>query len=74
MIELTKMNQEKFYINPNLIEIVETTPDTLISTMSGKKYYVLETAEEVSTRLMEYYVNINTRSRKQRKQNASDSI
>jgi hypothetical protein len=23
---------------------------------------------------MEYYVNINTRSRKQRKQNASDSI
>ncbi|MPN44769.1 hypothetical protein SDC9_192334 [bioreactor metagenome] len=64
MIELTKMNDEKFFINPNLIEIIENTPDTLITTMSGKKYYVLESVQEVSVKVMEYYQKINMRKAK----------
>lgn len=67
MIELTKMTNEKFFINPNLVEIVEKMPDTMISTMSGKKYYVLESVEEVSEKIMEYYKTINTHSRKPKK-------
>lgn len=59
MLELTKMNNEKFYLNPNLVEIVESTPDTLISTISGKKYYVLESVQEVSERITQYYVKLN---------------
>ena len=55
------MNKEKFYINPHLVEIVETMPDTLITTMSGKKYYVLESAQDVSDQIMKYYLYINTR-------------
>ncbi len=64
MIELTKMNDEKFFINPNLIEIIENMPDTLITTMSGKKYYVLESVQEVSVKVMEYYQKINMRKAK----------
>lgn len=59
MIELTKMNNEKFYINPNNVEIVEMTPDTLICTVSGRKYYVLESPQEISNRFLEYYSQIN---------------
>lgn len=55
MIELTKMNDEKFYLNPHHVEIIESTPDTLITTMSGKKYYVVETLEEVKEQIIHYY-------------------
>ncbi len=67
MIELTKMNGEKLYINPNLVEIMEKTPDTLISMLSGRKYYVLETAEEVSNDMIDYYVAIQARSHSRKK-------
>jgi len=67
MIQLTKMNGEKLYINPNLVEIMEKTPDTLISMLSGRKYYVLETAEEVSNDMIDYYVAIQARSRNRKK-------
>ena len=59
MIELTKMNNDKFFLNPNLVEIIENMPDTLITTMSGKKYFVLETVQEVSEKFIEYYKKIN---------------
>ncbi|HHU22265.1 MAG TPA: flagellar FlbD family protein [Clostridiales bacterium] len=48
MIKLTRINkQEKFWINENLIEFMEETPDTIISLSSGRKVAVAETAEEI---------------------------
>ncbi len=61
------MNNERFYLNPNLVEMVEMTPDTLISMMSGKKYYVLESVEEVNERFRQYYIGINNPARRQKK-------
>ena len=58
MIELTKMNHEKFYVNPNLLEVVEITPDRLITMMSDKKYYVLESVEEIVTKVEEFYQKV----------------
>ena len=58
MIELTKMNHEKFYVNPNLLEVVEVTPDRLITMMSDKKYYVLESVEEIVTKVEEFYQKV----------------
>ncbi|MCL4793190.1 MAG: flagellar FlbD family protein [Bryobacteraceae bacterium] len=52
MIRLTRLNNIPFYLNPDLIEHVETTPDTLISLTSGQKFMVLETAEEVLERIV----------------------
>jgi flagellar protein FlbD len=54
MIELTKLNYEKYYMNCDLIEIIEQIPDTLITMTTGKKYYALETPQEIISKIMEY--------------------
>ena len=40
MIEITKLNGQKVLINPSLIEMVEETPDTVISLTTGRKISV----------------------------------
>lgn len=52
MIRLTRLNSTPFYLNPDLIEHMETTPDTVIALTSGQKYVVLEPAEEVLNRVV----------------------
>lgn len=52
MIRLTRINNIPFYLNPDLIEHVETTPDTVIALTNGQKYVVLESAEEVLERIV----------------------
>lgn len=47
MIEVTKLNGTKFLINSSLIEIVEETPDTVLTLTDGKKYIVKESRLEV---------------------------
>lgn len=64
MIELTKMNNEKFYLNPNIIEEIEITPDSLITTISGKKYYVLESIKEIQEKFDNHYKKINSNPKK----------
>ncbi len=47
MIEVTKLNGEKILVNPQLFEIVEETPDTVITMTTGKKIIVKESRQEV---------------------------
>ncbi len=47
MIELTRLNDSKFMLNPDLIEIVEETPDTVVTLTTGKKIIVKENRQEV---------------------------
>lgn len=47
MIEITKMNGQKILINSNLIEIVEETPDTVMTLTTGRKIIVKESRQEV---------------------------
>ena len=54
MIELTRLNNEKVIVNADLIEFVEQTPDTIISTTSGKKIMVRESVGEVIRRAISY--------------------
>lgn len=42
MIELTKLNDKKITLNCDLIEIIEETPDTVITLTTGKKIIVKE--------------------------------
>lgn len=49
MILLTKINlRDKFWINENLIESMEETPDTILSLVTGKKLAVSEPAAKVA--------------------------
>lgn len=54
MIELTKLNGLKFILNGELIETLEETPDTVISTTTGKKIVVAEKTEEIVKKVIEY--------------------
>jgi flagellar protein FlbD len=49
MILLTKINlRDKFWINENLIESMEETPDTMLTLVTGKKLAVAEKANQVA--------------------------
>jgi flagellar protein FlbD len=54
MIKLTNINKVSYYLNCELIELIENIPDTLITLRDGKKHYVLETPEEVVGKIIEY--------------------
>lgn len=47
MIMLTRLNRQVFYLNPDLIETVEETPDTVITLVNGRKYISLESAADI---------------------------
>ena len=50
MIELTRLNDTKFFMNPHQIETIEQTPDTVIVLNSGKKFLVKEDPHEIEKR------------------------
>jgi flagellar protein FlbD len=54
MIRVTRINHTPLLLNSDLIEHVETTPDTVISLTSGQKYVVTETPEELIQRIVEF--------------------
>jgi flagellar protein FlbD len=53
MITVTRFNGGAFALNPDLIERVEETPDTVITLVDGAKYVVRESVEEIVTRVRE---------------------
>jgi flagellar protein FlbD len=54
MIQLTRINQVPLVLNSDLIEYLEATPDTVITLTTGQKLVVLEPAEEVVQRVIEF--------------------
>ncbi|MBR1693679.1 MAG: flagellar FlbD family protein [Lachnospiraceae bacterium] len=54
MIEVTKLNNQKVLINPEYIEIVEETPDTVISFATGRKIIVKESRQEIKNLVKSY--------------------
>lgn len=54
MIQLTRLNHVPLILNSDLIEHVEVTPDTVIALTTGQKFLVLETAEEVVEKVIQF--------------------
>jgi flagellar protein FlbD len=54
MIKVTKLNGSELVVNADLIEFVESTPDTLISLTTGRKIMVLEPLDEVVQKAIGY--------------------
>ena len=54
MIPVSRLNNEPFYVNPDCIEFIEETPDTVISLESGRKIVVTESADAVIERIVAY--------------------
>jgi flagellar protein FlbD len=58
MIELTRLNGNKFSINSDTIKYIEATPDTTISLTTGEKILVAETCETVVNRCIEHRAKV----------------
>lgn len=58
MIELTRFNESKFTLNAEIIEMVEETPDTVITLTTGKKIIVKESRQEVSNLVKLYRYDV----------------
>ncbi len=54
MIELTKLNDMKFTVNADIIELVEEAPDTVITLTTGRKLIVKESRQDVTDLVIAY--------------------
>ena len=54
MIKLTRLNHVPLIVNADLIEHVEVTPDTVVALTTGQKFMVLESAEEVVEKVIQF--------------------
>lgn len=58
MIEVTKLNGAKVLINPDLLEEVEETPDTVLSFTTGRKIIVKESRQDIKNLVKSYRKDI----------------
>jgi flagellar protein FlbD len=61
MIRLTRLNHVPMMLNADLIEHLEVTPDTIITLTTGQKFMVLESADEVLDRVIEFRRAVSAR-------------
>lgn len=54
MIRVTRLNGTRFYVNAELIQFVEGTPDTVITLIGDVKIIVKEKPEIIIDRILEY--------------------
>lgn len=70
MIKVTRLNNKEYYINFDLIETLEETPDTVITLRDGKKFVVLESVDEIIQRIIEFKRKVINHSELIKKDNA----
>jgi len=54
VIDVTRLNGEKYYLNPHQIECIELNPDTTLVMLSGKKLVVKEDYQDVFDKIVKY--------------------
>ena len=54
MITLTRISGNAFVLNCDLIERIDSTPDTVVSLVDGKKYVVLESPTQVMAAIRQH--------------------
>lgn len=58
MIQLTRLNNEVFALNTDLIERVDATPDTVLTLIDGTKYVVAEPLDEVIGKIVAFRARV----------------
>ena len=53
MIRVTRRNGPSFALNPDLVERIDATPETVITLVDGAEYVVRESVDEVVARVRE---------------------
>ncbi len=60
MITVHRLNNSEFIINANQIEIIEATPDTVITLVNERKLIVKESALEIRNMVIDYHRQVFT--------------
>jgi flagellar protein FlbD len=58
MIQLTRLNGNRFAVNCDLIKYAEAAPDTVLTLITGEKLVVLEPCVEVSQLTLQYRASV----------------
>ena len=58
MIILTKLNNSRFAVNPDLVEGIHSNPDTTLTLVDGTTYIVTESMEEVIELMARYRAKV----------------
>ena len=59
MIEITRLNDKELFINSELIELIELTPDTTITMTTGRKIIAKESVDDIIDKIVSYRKRIN---------------
>ncbi|MBI4230908.1 MAG: flagellar FlbD family protein [Planctomycetes bacterium] len=54
MIRLTRLNGKEFVVNAEMIQFIESTPDTVVTLVNNEKVVVREEVQEVVDRAIRY--------------------
>ena len=54
MIACSDLHDGQHYINPDLVERIESTPDTQLVFVNGHRFFVKETPEEIVDRIKSF--------------------
>ena len=62
MIEVERLNGSKYFLNPHMIESMESLPDLTITMLSGKKVIVKNSPDDIINKIVDYRkrIGINT--------------
>ncbi|MCR5062534.1 MAG: flagellar FlbD family protein [Spirochaetales bacterium] len=58
MINVMRLDGKKYWVNPHMIESMETNPDLTLTMLSGRKLIIKDSPEEIIERITEYRRNI----------------
>ena len=54
MIELKKLNGAAIFVNPDMIRVVESTPDTLVQFIDGESLLVQTSPQEIVAKIISF--------------------
>ncbi len=54
MLELTRLNGNRFFVNSDLIQFAEASPDTVLTLVTGEKLVVRESCRQVIAAALAY--------------------
>jgi flagellar protein FlbD len=59
VIQLKRLNGTAFYLNAELIEQIDSAPDTVITLVTGNNIVVREPAQDVIEKIISYRRSVN---------------
>ncbi|OIQ79599.1 flagellar protein FlbD [mine drainage metagenome] len=70
MIVVTRLNGPQFAVNPDLLQRIESAPDTILTLIDGTKYIVEESVDEVIVLIQAYRAQVIAQAQQLQAQDA----